>query len=355
MCRSVVTDAYLCVGEVKWTIITATIVTGLIQKAGGAIFAIAQQHIVRRLGLDSSQPPDSDDIEPSLHDYLQQLKDRLDEDRIAKLHGAFSKLVDASQSVVKQGLLVEALDKFHEVSQIPQQGVTGGQTNAALRCMAFVGMAASYILLQDQPVLIAGKMVEAVQADADTAKQWLGEDLVRELVSKISPPGVVCPKCGFQNPAGSQFCNKDGFALPAEVVCSKCGFQNPAGSKFCNRDGYPLNPPLSPQTATLHLIRQPSFIFGSDAFAFQIILNGKEIGVIHNGGSLTLEVQAGHHSLLIRSQAGWRRIWGPTIARSLWSSSPSLSFDIAPGEKVTFLCQAKFAWRMVAKILLWKQ
>jgi hypothetical protein len=329
--------------------LTATIVPWLLQKAGGAIFAIAQQHIMRRLGLDSSQPPDSEGTEPSLHDYLRQLKDRLDEDRIAKLYGAFSKLVDASQSVVKQGLLVEALDKFHEVSQIPQQGVTGGQTNAALRCMAFVGMAASYILLQDQPVLIAGKMVEAVQADADTAKQWLGDDLVQELASRFAPPGVVCPKCGFQNPAGSQFCNKDGFALPAEVVCSKCGFQNPAGSKFCNRDGYPLSPPLSPQTATLHLIRQPAFVLG--ICAFLIILNGKEIGIIHNGRSCTLEVQAGHHSLFMRYQPARRMFLTDSS-----SSSPSLSFEIAPGEKVTFLCQAKGSvWVGSGEVLLWKQ
>ncbi len=133
--------------------LTATIVTGLIQKAGGAVFAIAQQHIMRRLGLDSSQPPTSDDIEPLLHGYLQQLKDRLDEDRSAILYGAFAKLVDAPRSPVKQELLVEALDKFYEVSQIPQQGTTADQTNAALRCMAFVGMAASYIILQGQPAL----------------------------------------------------------------------------------------------------------------------------------------------------------------------------------------------------------
>jgi|SRR6266705_3598799 len=78
---------------------TATIVIGLIQKAGGAIFAIAQQHIMRRLGLDSSQPKPSDDIQPLLQGYLQQLKGRLDEDRIAKLYGAFSKLTEIGKTL----------------------------------------------------------------------------------------------------------------------------------------------------------------------------------------------------------------------------------------------------------------
>jgi predicted RNA-binding Zn-ribbon protein involved in translation (DUF1610 family) len=192
--------------------LTATIVTGLLQQAGGAIFAVAQRYTMRRLGLDSSQSAPSY-IKPLLDDYLKQLKGRLDEDRIAKLYGAFSKLMDAPRSVVKQGLLVDALDKFHEVSQIPQQGITGDQSNAQLRCMAFVGMAASYMMLQDQPVLIAEKMVEAVRADANTAKQWLGDDLVNEIVSKLPPPTIICPKCGFQNPAGSQFCNRDGHPL----------------------------------------------------------------------------------------------------------------------------------------------
>lgn len=294
--------------------LTATIVTGLIQQAGGAIFAVAQRYTMRRLGLDSSQSVSSD-IKPLLDDYLQQLRGRLDEDRIAKLYGAFSKLMDAPRSVVKQGLLIDALDKFHEVSQIPQQGITGDQSNAQLRCMAFVGMAASYMMLQDQPILIAEKMVEAVQADTDTAKQWLGDNLVREIVSKLPPPTIICPKCGFQNPAGSQ---------------------------FCNRDGYPLNlgqgPSLqqSSQTSTLQLIRLPKYT-GSLA-ALKINLDGKKIGTIRNGETYTLDIQTGNHIIFLSMG---------------WLSSPPLSFTITSGEKVTLLCQIKSGW--ISSILLWKQ
>jgi hypothetical protein len=148
-----------------------------------------------------------------LDKYLQKLIARLDEDRIAKLYGAFSKLLDAPKSVARQNLLSSALDGFHEVARIPEQGMTGNRPNAELRCMAFVGMVASYTLLRDRIELIEEKMIEAVSADAATAKQWLGEDIVREILARLPAPTIPCPQCGFQNPAGSKFCNRDGYPL----------------------------------------------------------------------------------------------------------------------------------------------
>src|SRR5262249_11161017 len=85
--------------------------------------------------------------------------------------------------------------------------------NAELRCMAFIGMVASYILLQDRTELIEEKMIEAVAADAATAEQWLGRDLVREIRARLPALTIACPQCGRQNPAGSKFCNHDGYPL----------------------------------------------------------------------------------------------------------------------------------------------
>lgn len=186
---------------------TMAIVGWLAQPAAAALVNVTQQYLLQRLGLSSS-PPAASGVKPLLDDYLQKLIARLDEDRIAKLHGAFSTLMDAPKSVAMHGLLIEALDRFHEVSRIPEQGMTGGHPNTELHCMAFVGMAACHILLRDRSELVVEKMVKAVSADADTAKQWLGEDLVREAISRFPPPRVICPKCGFPNPAGSRFCNR---------------------------------------------------------------------------------------------------------------------------------------------------
>jgi hypothetical protein len=215
--------------------IIATIVGWFAQPAAQALFTVAQNYVQQRLGLNPSSSPVSQ-VEPLLDKYLQQLIARLDENRIAKLYGAFSKLKDATRSLNKQSLLASALGDFHEVARIPEEGTTGNRPNAELRCMAFVGMVASYTLLRDRTELIEEKMIEAVSADAATAEQWLGRDIVREIRAKLPAPTISCPQCGFQNPAGS---------------------------RFCNRDGYPLNssqrPPsqLSPQTSTFAMTRQP--------------------------------------------------------------------------------------------------
>ena len=51
-------------------------------------------------------------------------------------------------------------------------------------------------------------------------------------------PMVLCPKCGFQNPQTSKFCNNCGTTMQpaaqaATVKCPKCGTENPTTAKFC--------------------------------------------------------------------------------------------------------------------------
>jgi predicted ATPase/class 3 adenylate cyclase len=59
-----------------------------------------------------------------------------------------------------------------------------------------------------------------------------------------------CASCGFENPAGLNFCIECGVPLPAH--CSHCGFANPPRAKFCGACGtaltdHPSAPPLAPQ------------------------------------------------------------------------------------------------------------
>ena len=61
-------------------------------------------------------------------------------------------------------------------------------------------------------------------------------------------PMVICPKCGFQNPTTSKFCNNCGTTLQpaaapaaaATVNCPKCGTANPTTAKFCVNCGNPM-------------------------------------------------------------------------------------------------------------------
>jgi membrane protease subunit (stomatin/prohibitin family) len=59
---------------------------------------------------------------------------------------------------------------------------------------------------------------------------------------------VVCPKCGFQNPQTSKFCNNCGTPIQqpgqaqaaATVNCPKCGTANLPTAKFCVNCGNPM-------------------------------------------------------------------------------------------------------------------
>ena len=59
---------------------------------------------------------------------------------------------------------------------------------------------------------------------------------------------VVCPKCGYQNPQTSKFCNNCGAPMqgqaaaqaPGTVNCPKCGTANPTSAKFCVNCGNPM-------------------------------------------------------------------------------------------------------------------
>ena len=53
---------------------------------------------------------------------------------------------------------------------------------------------------------------------------------------------MKCPKCQFENPAGTKFCNECGNKL--EVVCPRCTKPNSPGSKFCGECGHTLTSPV---------------------------------------------------------------------------------------------------------------
>ncbi len=58
--------------------------------------------------------------------------------------------------------------------------------------------------------------------------------------------GVVCQKCGTENPQGSAFCSNCGAPLNVvnvdeqPEICPGCGAKNEPGTKFCTNCGAPL-------------------------------------------------------------------------------------------------------------------
>jgi len=67
---------------------------------------------------------------------------------------------------------------------------------------------------------------------------------------------MKCPKCQFENPPASRFCNQCAGNL--DMACPRCGSANPSGSRFCNQCACDLTeskalPPIDysqPQTYT---------------------------------------------------------------------------------------------------------
>lgn len=293
--------------------VTLTIAGWLVQPAASQLFALAKDILSQKLVLT-----------PSLDEYFQRLRARLDEDRIAKLRGAFSMLKDGSQSAALQPQLFLAVRDFQEIVGIPQQGTTGGRPNAELRCMAFVGIAASYLkLVPDEQARIAANMVEAVRADATTAKQWLGEELVREILARL--------------PAPSSTLNSGQRPSPPLV-------SQPSILLLRRMSGPPqIKIGLHYGARIPYLVPEPSF---------RIHLDGKKVGTIaisehswmygwSSGGekSSPFAIQAGHHNLFL--SVDWLK--SPTTFLNLGGlKTPTLPFDIAPGETVTFLCE--YAW-----------
>src|SRR2546425_5780833 len=60
-------------------------------------------------------------------------------------------------------------------------------------------------------------------------------------------PGVQCPRCRHENPAGVKFCGECG--APLALLCSSCRASNPPGNKFCGECGAPLTIVALPQPA----------------------------------------------------------------------------------------------------------
>ena len=181
----------------------------LLAQAGGSMFNSIKQRLLEQMGL-SSPPLTASNVKVLLDNYYQRfveastkpLRDRLDEDRLAKLKSAIEQLKRASKTGLKQGVLISALNDFSHIANLPEQGETGGFPNGQLRCLAFLGIAAIHAAVNDPPNLIAENIAAAVSVDLSTATLWFGTDIIREILvhnpnltssrpSPIRSPGTV--------------------------------------------------------------------------------------------------------------------------------------------------------------------
>jgi Double zinc ribbon len=111
-----------------------------------------------------------------------------------------------------------------------------------------------------------------------------------------------CPSCGFENPAGMNFCGRCGTKLSPR--CPHCDFENPPGFAFCGKCGADLAEPTpaahpSSLTGTTPRLQTPI-----PAHLAEKILTSNKHALTHEVayGSLLLERRATR--LTVRSRVG---------------------------------------------------
>ena len=171
------------------TVAVTVVATWLVKDSAKKVYDENVKRLHHRMGL---VPESTHELRSILDDYmgkldkdLKQIKERLDEDRLAKLYGGFEQLKDASKTKAKDDFLKHALNNFYTIASIPPGKSTGSFSNNQLRSLAFLGMASAHFLLEDKDTVVAEKLVAAVDADAVTARSFLGTDNTCRILERL--------------------------------------------------------------------------------------------------------------------------------------------------------------------------
>jgi class 3 adenylate cyclase/tetratricopeptide (TPR) repeat protein len=85
-----------------------------------------------------------------------------------------------------------------------------------------------------------------------------------------------CPRCGFENPEGMNFCGHCGTAL--REGCPHCGFESPPGFAFCGKCGAPLTKqPPAPVPSSFVLQPQTPFTYTPHHLAEKILTSRRAL------------------------------------------------------------------------------
>lgn len=122
-----------------------------------------------------------------LDEMIRNLVARLDEERLRQLGAGLAQLRDALHSSAPNPLIANALNSFHEIAALSEEGQTGDYHNRKLISLANLGLASIYQLTGDAPELAAEKLTMAVAVDPVTAQQFLGMELTNAIHRRLSP------------------------------------------------------------------------------------------------------------------------------------------------------------------------
>lgn len=173
----------------------------LLTQAGSSIFSAMKQRLAENMGF-SSRAMTTADAHTLLDDYLQRFEklqssliERMDQERIIKLQSGIMQMKWASKTQLKREYLSNAADKFFDIANLPDQHheQTAGIPNTQLRCLAFIGLAAVHMEMNETPGEIAENIARAIELDRPTAELWFGKELVQQLVTQVDNDENAAP------------------------------------------------------------------------------------------------------------------------------------------------------------------
>jgi Double zinc ribbon len=89
-----------------------------------------------------------------------------------------------------------------------------------------------------------------------------------------------CPRCGFETPAGMNFCGRYGTRFSPR--CPNCDFENPPGFAFCGKCGADLAEPTP-------AAQSPSFTGTTSRLQTPIPAHLAEVGAFAEGHAIGTE------------------------------------------------------------------
>ncbi len=154
------------------------------------------------IGLGISQPPVTEaDIRRIMQEFRDELKDRHDAKTLTELDYGLDLSTVADEGQIN--LKIAALERIARL----EPGTTRGHSNKKLRCMAHLGMLAAYELkseyvYREKAEVLAEQLSKGIDADIETARLLLGEELVNEALLGMSGVSRLKVVESFQVEAG---------------------------------------------------------------------------------------------------------------------------------------------------------
>jgi uncharacterized protein YjbI with pentapeptide repeats len=201
-------------------VVVSKVAMWLLGELGNELLSVARERLLVAAGLATKEPSSQEVLEQYsqlLEDRLtSQILNRLDQDRISRLSSGFAQLKAAAKSSkMETSYLASAAERFFDIANLPQVGTTAGLSNGQLRSLANLGIAAIHTYLDEAPDEIAEGVAEGIYADPETARVWLGDEMIDKIMARFPPPPEPASTGELPEPvvaAGGQAVVSSGYA-----------------------------------------------------------------------------------------------------------------------------------------------